>query len=470
MASAKIHKLKSSVMSRGFSLAKMTLGASTQLAAHGVSQLLKTDQEKQENWKGFVRDQALRLTTELGQLKGSLMKAGQMVSMLGEHFLPPEANEFLKSLQSQSPYLIWPEIEKCLKAELSPELLSELEISEEPVAAASLGQVHRATVKSTGQKLALKVQYPGVEKAIDSDLRAIKSLLSLLKLLPRDVQTDALFQEVKSMLEQETNYQKEAELTGLYSKLLAGDSRFVVPQIVPRYSTKKLLSESFEDGLRADDPGILSLPQERRNTLAQNFLELYFMEIFSWGLVQTDPHVGNYKVRLGEKDALVLLDFGATRRFGQEFLEKYKRMIRASLFGNKSDLISAAQDLKFLDPDDPEALVEAFMDFCFATVEPFIEPSDPRNAQALVSPDGVYDWKNTDLPQRLSKKVFQLIRNFKTRTPPEEVLFLDRKTGGVFVFLSVLGARIESRSLLLKYLAGPSTEKDANSQVKLGKI
>lgn len=450
----KIEKIKSSVFSRSLSLAKLTIQAGASIAQHGVTTALKSKESKEETWKLLLQNQAQNISAELGELKGSLMKAGQMLSMYGEHFLPPEANDLLKSLQHDSPPLSWEAIEPTLKKQLPPEKLELLEIEKEALASASMGQVHRARIKSTGESIVLKIQYPNVDRAIDSDLRAIKTLLATLKLLPKDFNMDPVFAEVREMLVQETDYELEANLTEDFHNRLAGDSRFVVPKVIREFSGPRILATTFERGLRADDSLIQSLPQERRNRLALNFLDLYFKEIFEWGVVQTDPHAGNYRIRIDPqgRDQLVLFDFGATRSYDLDFLAPYRRMVKGSLLNDRDLFLKAAKDLKFVHENDDPKLKQIFEEFCFETVEPFIEYTDPRNNQNQIAADGTYDWKNTTLPQRLSRKVFQIIRGFHFRTPPREIIFLDRKTGGVFIFLAVLRAKVRGRDLLMKYI------------------
>jgi predicted unusual protein kinase regulating ubiquinone biosynthesis (AarF/ABC1/UbiB family) len=256
------------------------------------------------------------------------------------------------------------------------------------------------------------------------------------------------------MLEQETDYEIEAKLTEDYHARLVGDKRFVVPKVLREFSGPKILATTFERGIRADDPLIQSLPQERRNKLGLNFLDLYFKEIFEWGVVQTDPHNGNYRIRIDPQghDQLVLLDFGATRAYRDEFMVPYRRMIKGALFDDRDAFMTEALHLGFVETNDPPELVTSFEQFCKEMVEPFIKFDDPRNNLGLIAADGTYDWKNTDLPQRISKKVIQILRNHAWRTPPEEIVFLDRKIGGVFIFLSVLRARIRGRDVLMKYI------------------
>lgn len=452
--SQKLDKIKSSVFSRSLSLAKLTINAGASLASHNIKKSLSSKEDKSGAWKSFIKSQAEAMSSELGELKGSLMKAGQMLSMYGEHFLPPEANAFLKNLQSDSPALKWQAIEPVLKKYLKPEQIAQLEIDPEALSCASLGQVHRARLRTTGEEIVLKIQYPDVDKAIDSDLKALKTLLGILKLVPKDLDLTPLFSEVREMLVQETNYEIEAELTRSFYEKLKGDPHYVVPKVYPEFSHQKVLATSYEEGHRVDSPEVQNLPLERRNRIGLQFLDLYFKELFQWRMVQTDPHSGNYSIRLHEKgpDQIVLFDFGATREYSKEFIALYKRMIHASLEGDDQGLRRAAEELKFVHPTDQAELKALFEEFCFESVEPFLTADDPRLPRGVMDDEGNYDWKNTDLPQRLSKKIINVIRKFAWRTPPREILFLDRKTGGVFIFMSVLRARCRGRDLLLKYL------------------
>ncbi len=443
MAKKEIKSIRSGVMSRGLSLAKLSLGASGRLAAHKLGNLISGEDASGKRLQDLLLSQVKALASELGQLKGSLMKVGQMLSMYGEHFLPPEVNSILKSLQYQSPPLQWRSIKKELVAELGNDKLAELEIEHTPLASASLGQVHLATIIATGERIALKIQYPGVAKAIDSDIRTLRGIFGMAQLIPRMPHLDELFSEVKEMLVQEIDYRKELEYTNYFREAFKADKRLVVPKTYPHFSTSKVLATSYEEGFAIDSPEVAALSQERRNNLGLIALEVYYQELFKLGRVQTDPHLGNYKIRISGAsdydDKLILLDFGALRMFDEHWLKNYRAMVRASLSKDRVALQKAAEALGFSQPDDDERLKEIFADFCFTMTEP-------------VTLGGDYDYKATDLPRRLTKMVGTLISNFKLRAPPREVVFLDRKTGGVFIFLSVLRAKLNSRALLDSYL------------------
>lgn len=455
-------KIKSSVFGRSLSLAKLTLSSGTKLMGSKIQSSFKDEAGKSQNWDKFLTESAAAFANEFGQLKGSVMKAGQMLSMYGEYFLPAEANAFLKSLQSSSPALVYSEIHKILLKELGPDKLELLEIDQKSIGTASMGQVHKAKIKATGEWIALKVQYPGVGDAIESDLKALRSIMNLIKVLPKGPAVDHIFNEIHSMLKQELDYEFEKNETLKYAERLKDDPRFIVPKVYEYYCTPHIIATSFEKGIRADDSLIAQLPDERRNRLGLNYLDLYFRELFEWGVVQTDPHLGNYSVRLSPdgQDKLILFDFGAVRSYPDSFLKPYCRMIKASLDNDRPALRAAALELKFIEPQDPPELIEYFEQFCLGTVEPFLAPDDPRliNDPAML-PDGRYNWKASQLPNRLSQIVWHMIQKFDLRAPPQEILFLDRKTGGVFIFESILNAKIIGRDLLI-----PALNKTLNSK------
>ena len=430
----KISKLKTGVVSRGLSLAKIGLGAGLKYAVNRATS---------GNLDSFLTDQAKTLSHELSQLKGSAMKAGQMLSVFGEHFLPPEANAFLKTLQSDSHQVEWTVIREQLQKELSPDLLEELEIDELPMGSASMGQVHPAVIKATGEKIALKIQYPGVDTAIDSDVAAIKRILNLSRILPQDIDTKPLFDEIRTMLEQELDYTIEAAHTRRYRELVGTDSRFKVPKVFDRYSTKRVLATEYLEGLKVDHPLIQALSTSRRNRLAKNFLDLYFKELFIWETVQTDPHPGNYKIHIDShgNDVLVLLDFGAVKQFDTNFMKNYRLLIKGAVLDADEIFTTGAKGLGFIVASDPPEYVEYFKKFCRDTVEPFKSASH----------ESEYHWKENDLPARVMKSAFEF-RKFKLRTPPRELVFLDRKTAGVFMFLGMLNAKFNGLELISPYL------------------
>lgn len=443
----KLAKIKESAFSRGLALARVSMSAGARVAGHAIGGVFASEADKPERFKAMLMDQVGLLTREMGQLKGSVMKVGQMLSMYGEHFLPPEVNSVFKSLQSQSPPLAWPQIERVLKRQLTPEQLANIEIDPEPLASASLGQVHLARLKADGRKIALKIQYPGVDQAIEGDIKALRSLLALSKLIPRGPAFEELFKEVRQMLHQEVDYARELELTHEFAQALKHDDRYIVPLVFAEFSGSRVIATSFEPGVAVDGPEVRALSQERRNHIARAMLELYFIELFQLGMMQTDPHFGNYRVRLGENgapDRLVLLDFGAVRKFPRSFLNPYYKMVGGAFRRDRAELLEGARAMGFIQDDDLLALLNHFVDLCMMIAEPF-HTTD-------------YDWAKSDLPRRVTAQGARMAMSFKLRAPPREVVFLDRKMGGIFIILSVLGARFDAAASFERYFpAKPGT-------------
>lgn len=407
--------IRTSLLSRGFALAKAAVHARR-------------------------LNQIEPLIQELGKLKGSAMKVGQILSLYGEHFWPKEITDLLKILQQNSAALEWSAIETVLSEELGSEKLLQLEVDEIPLASASIGQVHRARIKSTGELIVLKVQYPGVDRAIQSDLKLLKFVLTMADLIPKGPRFDQIFSEIREMLEQEADYTRELRFLETFHDLLKDDSRYVIPKPIGDYSTRRVLAMEFVSGVRADSAEVQELDQDRRNQLGLSFFDLYLRELLEIRLMQTDPHLGNYTIQIdadGGADKLVLFDFGAVREVPLVFLNNYMRLIDGGIHGNDRKVEQAGRQLKLLLPEDSLELVMEFTALCYALIEPF---------------DGLYDWGESDLPKRLARQAGHMITSYKLRAPPRELVFLDRKLGGVFIFLSVLKCKMDSRELLLSRL------------------
>jgi predicted unusual protein kinase regulating ubiquinone biosynthesis (AarF/ABC1/UbiB family) len=423
-----LREIRSNILTRGFGLAR----ASIKIGGLAANTFRKGDANADPAWLKRVEF----LVGELGQLKGTAMKVGQTLSMYGEHLLPKEVNALLKNLQQDSPALAWPAIEKVLSKELGAERLAELDVEPDPVGAASIGQVHRAVVRSTGEVLAIKVQYPGVDKAIETDLKLLKFILNMTDMVPRGPRFDQIFEEIRVMFHQEIDYEQEAARARTFARLLADDPRYFVPAPVDRYCTRRVLATGFIDGLRIDAPEVQALPVERRNELGRAFLDLYMRELTEWQLVQTDPHLGNYMVEIGaDEDRLCLFDFGAVRTVPDDFLAGYTDLIEGALVGRDSQTARGGLKIGILQPGDAGQLITDYVNLCRLLVEPFSGKA--------------YDFGASDLPKRVAVDAGKIMTSYKLRAPPRELVFLDRKLGGVFVVLSALKCVMDGRAIIL---------------------
>ena len=431
--------LKTSPWERNVALTRMGVSAGARIAAHEFANLFRGRASRDASDRTFYAEQARKLADELGRLKGSVMKVGQMLSLYGQYFLPPEAVEVLAGLQDNTPPVEWKALAPVLKRALGRSL-AELDVDTVPLASASLGQVHRARRRADGAELVLKVQYPGVADAIESDITTLARLIAMTRLAPRGLDLEPIYAEVREMLHREVDYLAEIDHVRRFAGKLSGDARYVVPRAYEEYCSDQVLALSFESGLSVRDAAVQALPQARRDALAQAALDLFLRELFDWGMVQTDPHFGNYRIRIQDDgaDRLVLLDFGATRLFGRGFIEGYRRMLRGGLRGDRDAILRGAEDIGLMSTDFPEPVLKAFAELCELIVEPF------RGS--------TYDWGASDLPRRVGEKIARnaLTRHF--RIPPREIVFLHRRLAGVFILLAALGARWDARPLLQRYL------------------
>lgn len=459
-------RVPSSPLRRGLRITRMGVMGTARAAAHAVNNAFRSDTHRAERDGALWRAQAMMWVKEVGQLKGSLMKAGQMLAMYGEHFLPKETVELLRSLQSDAPPVSFASVREVIDADLGPEAMRGVTVDPTPCGSASLGQVHRATLVD-GSEVAIKVQYPGIKEALDVDLRALRRLLGLMRVVARGETIDGLFAEVRKVLNDELDYERERQMTQFFSEVLEGDNRFVVPLTYASHCSGRVLTTRFEEGLDPEGPEVAALSQERRNALGLHFFELYLKELFVWHRVQTDPHFGNFRIRLGDghnaPDQIVLLDFGAVRDVSANYLRTYRRMMLACLHDDRQSALDMGLELGLLRPNDSPVAEQAFFDLCRLIAEPFSSPNTPGRNHTLFTPEGAYDFGRSDLPKRVAIKATELGRAVGLRASPPESLFLDRKLAGVFLFLSQLGATINGEDLLKSYLQQPGHASKAIS-------
>lgn len=449
--------IKTRPLERNLALTKLGLGAGTKIVAHSLVNIFRGEVARDSANRDFYSRQAQVLADELGRLKGSVMKAGQMLSLYGQYFLPEEAVQVLSELQDDTAPVAWPVVAPVLERSIGRERLAELEVEHQPLAAASLGQAHRAVRKSDGLPLVVKIQYPGVADAIDSDIRTLSRLLLMTRLSPKGLDLTPVFAEVREMLYREVDYQAEARFTEEFARRLEHDPRFVVPRVLRDYSGGQVLTTSFEEGISPRDPVVRTLPQERRNRLGAAFIDLFLTEFFDWGLVQTDPHFGNYRIRLGQdggEDRIVLLDFGATRRFERRFVEAYRGIVCGALHADRARILRGAEAIGLMQGSFPEPVLKAFAEMCQLIVEPFNAPDDPRTPPQLRNARGEYRWGASDLPMRSANVAARNALSVHFRVPPREIVFLHRRLAGVFIMLATLGAELDARERLLASLGG----------------
>ena len=449
-----IDELETRPLFRNLAISRLGVGVGLRFGGHLLANAFRDERARTAADRAFYQDQAQALATELGRLKGSAQKAGQLLALMGQNVLPPEALATLAELNERSRPVAWSTLEPALRRALGRERMAELEFDETPIGAASLGQVHRARRRADGAQLCLKIQYPGVADAIDSDVQSLGHLLTLSRIAPRDLDLHPTLTELQHLLHQEADYARERAFTEDCARRLGEDPRFVVPRIYPEYCTPRVLAMSYEEGCGPLDPVVQALPLARRNALASALIELFLREFFHWRTVQTDPNFGNYKFRVDPDghDRIVLLDFGATRGFSETFVEGYRDIVLGALFRDTPRVVRGSIRLRMLRPDLPAEIYAGYARACQIMVEPFNDHARAGTPPRLLNAAGAYRWQASDMLSRASAATARNAMTVHFRLPPPELVFLNRRLMGVFLMLGALGAELNARPLLLRAL------------------
>ena len=366
-------------------------------------------------------DHAAQLTAALGNLKGPLMKVGQILATIPEALPPEYANDF-QQLQSNAPPMGWPFVRRRMKAELGADWQSKFkEFEKEASAAASLGQVHKA-ITLDGQEIACKLQYPDMQSAIEADLKQLKLIFSIYGRYDSSIQTGEIHAELAERLREELDYELEAKYEKLYAYMLRDEANVHVPDIIDDLSTKRLLSSTWLEGDK-----ILSYkeaPIEQRNQIAMNMFRAWYVPLYYYGIIHGDPHLGNYSVR---KDLSInLLDFGCVRIFPAKFVGGVINLYHALMENDIPRAVHAYETWGFtgLTTEQIETL-NIWARFLYGPImEDKIRPIGEIT-------NGVYG-------RETAEKVHKKLREIGGVTVPREFVFMDRAAlglGSVFLHL-----------------------------------
>jgi predicted unusual protein kinase regulating ubiquinone biosynthesis (AarF/ABC1/UbiB family) len=378
---------------------------------------------------------AQKLTDQLSQLRGAAMKVGQILSIGGDEMLPPELADILARLRDQAHHMPPQQLRRVLNDAWGQGWMSRFEkFDPRPIAAASIGQVHRARTKD-GRDLAIKVQYPGVRDSIDSDVDNVLTLIRLSGQAPKGVDMRPIFKEAKSQLHEEADYFREGGMMARFGDLLADDEAFVVPAYHEDLTTRDVLAMSFERGQPIEE--LIDQPQEVRDRAVERLFDLVIRELFVFRLMQTDPNFANYRYR-PDSGQIVLLDFGATREISESLSEGYRRLVSADLTGDWAEIDRAARSIDLYGGEVTEAQEAALKGMFLAAVEP-------------LRFDGRYDFAESDVTLRLRDFGFALRETRFDHAPNPVIMFLHRKIGGMYMLATRLKAKVNVRDLLRQH-------------------
>jgi predicted unusual protein kinase regulating ubiquinone biosynthesis (AarF/ABC1/UbiB family) len=257
------------------------------------------------------------LKTILGGLKGPMMKVAQILTTIPDA-LPEEYAKELAQLQANAPAMGWVFVRRRMAAELGPDWEAKFrQFGHEAAAAASLGQVHRATLPD-GRDVACKLQYPDMASTVEADLRQLKLAMAVYKRMDNAIHQEDIYVELATRLREELDYQREAAQARLYTLMLEGQPDIVIPTPVPEFSTKRLLTMTWLTGTGMQTWLDTDPPLEARNRIAKALFRAWYVPFYRFGVIHGDPHLGNYQVN--PDGGINLLDFGAIRVFDSNFV------------------------------------------------------------------------------------------------------------------------------------------------------
>jgi predicted unusual protein kinase regulating ubiquinone biosynthesis (AarF/ABC1/UbiB family) len=366
-----------------------------------------------------------RMTDRLAHLRGAAMKMGQMISLDSGEFLPPELAKILATLRDQANFMPTKQLDTVLRAEWGNDWRRQFKwFNPRPIAAASIGQVHKALTRD-GQELAIKVQYPGVAKSIDSDVDNVMTLLKVAGFAPPELEVDKLLAAAKKQLHEEADYTREGEQMALYRERLAGAEGFVVPVLHEGLTRGSILAMSFEDGVSIEE--LENEPPERRDEVMTRLMRLVARELFEFGVMQTDPNFANFRYRR-ETGEIVLLDFGACRDVDPDVSNGYRKMLIAGLNGGRDEVLAATIEAGFMMPIVAERHPERVNRMIDIVIGEMRE-------------DAPFDFGDRGFVQLLREEGMAIAQDKATWAfPPIETLFVQRKVSGT----ALLGARLKA--------------------------
>ncbi|MHA3977082.1 ABC1 kinase family protein [Halovulum sp. GXIMD14794] len=376
-----------------------------------------------------------RMADELARMRGAAMKVGQLISMDAGEVLPPELADIMARLRDQAHFMPPRQLKHVLTKNWGPDWLREFEsFDPRPIAAASIGQVHRARLND-GRDVAIKVQYPGISRSIDSDVSNVGTLVRMSGLLPDGFDLAPYMEEARKQLHEETDYAHEGAHLRHFAELLSDSEVFAVPAYHEDWSTSEVLTMSYLDGHPIEAAAYTE--QRERNRITAALIDLTLREIFEFNTLQSDPNFANYRYN-PETGKIILLDFGATRHLDPWITECYRQLIRAGFSHDDAQLRDAAMKLRFVEgggrfDEDILGMIKTVFD-------------------ALDRADD-FDFTDMTLSNRLNEKGIALAEaGYAPPTLHMDVLYLQRKLGGMFLLASRLRAALPLREMLLKSL------------------
>ncbi|MEM1229303.1 MAG: AarF/ABC1/UbiB kinase family protein [Pseudomonadota bacterium] len=425
-------KLTTSSMARMLRMSALATQVSTSLAAgHALNFWLSDPIANARRSERFVRN-AFRVSEALGELKGAAMKVGQMLST-HEGFLPPEVCQVLQSLQRDAPPIPYHQMRTVLEQSLPQGLATFASLTETPIAAASIGQVYRGTLRD-GRDVVVKVQYPGIDKVIRADLNTLKKLFGSLLEMFTEIAFEPLWEELRERLLEELDYHQEAQNISRMRAQYEGDPQIMIPAVLSELSNERVLVMEFMPGIPPQQASSTRYEQPLRDHWGAGLMRFTMQGLLTHRFLHADPNFGNFAFR--EDGRLIVYDYGCVKAVPEHIATGCAAVLQAALQQDLDAIPARLKELGIWDRGRRAPVTRAVI--------------DPLAAQVLRIVNGTpYGFSaDDDLYRILLDRNGQYLTELTRLELPAELMFVNRTLSGLYGNLCQLRATGNWREVL----------------------